>query len=150
MLTPEIQDAIWADLELALPDKYAAEANGIASSTFYEWLEKGAAGEEPYVTFSAGVTIARARAVRKLTERALAGGSGCSQATWLLERRYRKDYGPQQKIELGEDPDAPLGGKRRSVDEWLDSLSIEHLRLIADAPEGSTITINPPNETAEI
>jgi hypothetical protein len=94
-LTPEIEKAICKQLELAVPEKYAAESNGIDESTFHEWMKKGAEGIEQYVDLYEAVKRARARAVGNLTARALAGGAGSSQATWFLERRYRKEYGPQ-------------------------------------------------------
>jgi hypothetical protein len=94
-LTPEIEKAICKQLELAVPEKYAAESNGVDESTFHDWMKKGAEGIKPYVDLYGAVKRARARAVGNLTARALAGGAGSSQATWFLERRYRKEYGPQ-------------------------------------------------------
>jgi hypothetical protein len=94
-LTPEIENAICKQLELAVPEKYAAESNGIDESIFHDWMKKGAEGIKPYADFCRAVKRARARAVGNLTARALAGGAGSSQATWFLERRYPKDYGPQ-------------------------------------------------------
>jgi hypothetical protein len=94
-LTPEIEKAICKQLELAVPEKYAAESNGIDESTFHDWMKKGAEGVGQYADLYQAVKRARARAVGNLTARALAGGAGSSQATWFLERRYRKEYGPQ-------------------------------------------------------
>lgn len=94
MLTLTVQEKICAALRIAVPAKYAAEAEGISEGTFYEWLRKGAKGIQPYHDFSSAVTRATAQAVCNLTARALAGGPGAWQATWLLERRFRSDYGP--------------------------------------------------------
>ena len=132
LLTPDVEKAICADLRLALPDKYAAEANGIASATYYEWLAKGETGEEPYAAFYAAVTRARAQAACNLTRKALAGGKGASHATWLLERRFREFYGPQQRLELAGDPNAPLHINRTK--DLLDGLTIEELRKLANLP----------------
>lgn len=129
LLTPELQSTICRALELSVPDKYAAESAGISDRAFREWCEQGESGREPYAAFLAAVTRARARAVVRLTLRALRGSS---QATWLLERRYREDYGPVQKVQLGGDPDgAPLGVQRDTIAERLDQLSVEELRAIA-------------------
>lgn len=97
-LTPEIQAAICKHIELSVPEKYAAAANGIDESTFHEWMKKGAAGAEPYAAFSKAVSQARGWAAVNLTARALGGGPGASQATWLLERRFRDEYGAQLSI----------------------------------------------------
>jgi transposase len=94
-LTPEIQDAICKQLEIGIPQKYAARANGIDESTFHEWMKKGAAGIEPFAAFREAVERSSARAIGNLHARALAGGSGSSAATWLLDRRYPKEYGSQ-------------------------------------------------------
>jgi 20S proteasome alpha/beta subunit len=34
-----------------------------------------------------------------LSTKALAGGKGSSVATWILERRFREDYGPVNRID---------------------------------------------------
>jgi hypothetical protein len=54
----------------------------------------------------------------------LGGGQGSSGATWLLERRFREDYGPSQKVELSEDPEKPFGNARSA----LDGMSLAELR----------------------
>lgn len=127
LLTPETQKAICDALEVSVPEKYAAEANGVDERTFHGWLEKAADGTEPYASFRAAVTRARAKAVVNLTARALQGEKGSSQATWLLERRYHREYGQVQRIQHAGDPDAPL-----SVRASLDGLSLEQLRRLAD------------------
>lgn len=43
-------------------DWVAAEAAGIARRTFYEWLEKGEAGQEPFARLAKDVRQARAAA----------------------------------------------------------------------------------------
>jgi len=60
-------------------------------------MEWGADGTEPYQAFFSAVTRARAKAVGKLTRKALAGGKGSSLSVWFLERRFRKEYAPVSK-----------------------------------------------------
>jgi hypothetical protein len=96
-LTPALQESICKQLEFGVPEHYAAEANGIARSTFCEWMEKGASGIEPYTEFYKAVRRSIARAIRNLTRHALNGGKGSSRATWLLERRFPNEYGRQAK-----------------------------------------------------
>lgn len=92
-LTPEIQKAICKALELSVPEKHAAQANGISESTFHDWMKKGADGIEPYAAFREAVEQSTSQAVINLTVRALARGNGSSHATWFLERRFRNEYG---------------------------------------------------------
>lgn len=99
LLTPEVQAAICAALERAVPLKYAAMAAGVAERTVHEWVERGERGEAPYSAFAAAVACAKGKAVVNLTDKALTGGAGSAQATFLLERRYRDDYGAAQRIE---------------------------------------------------
>jgi hypothetical protein len=84
--------AICADLELGVPEKYAAEANGVDESTFHEWIKKGDQGRAPYAAFCRTVSRSRARMVINLLARALAGGPGSRQAMWLLQRRRPDDF----------------------------------------------------------
>ncbi len=48
-----------------------------------------------HAAFSAAVTRARVTAVGNLIARGLAGGSGSGMAQFVLERRFRKEHGPQ-------------------------------------------------------
>lgn len=131
-LTPEVESEICKALEIAVPLKYAAEAAGIAESTVHEWLERGEKGEEPFATFAVAVSRARAKAVRNLSAKALGGGPGSSQATWFLERRFRQEYGPVQKLEHS----GPDGGPMQveGVAKELDKLSADELRRLAAEP----------------
>ncbi len=107
-LTLEITNAIAADLALAIPFETAVGRAGIALATAYEWRRKGEEGKAPYAAFAVAVTRARCEAVRFLTLRALAGGKGSSNATWFLERRYPKDYGSRQRLEITGNDGSPI------------------------------------------
>lgn len=99
LLTTEVQTAICAALERAVPLKFAALAAGVGERTVHEWIQRGERGEQAYAQFSAAVACAKGKAVVNLTDKALAGGPGSAQATFLLERRYRDEYGAAQRIE---------------------------------------------------
>jgi hypothetical protein len=94
-LTAAVQKEICDALELSLTENLAAEAAGIHETTFYDWMRKGDDGIEPYQSFRDAVIRARARGAKNLIMRGLKGEKGSQQALWLLERRYRKEYGPQ-------------------------------------------------------
>jgi hypothetical protein len=89
-----VTTAICKALEIGVPFRYAAIAHGISETTAHEWMRRGEAGERRYKPFSDAVTRARAKAVLNLTTLALGGGKGSSAAQWVLERRYREEYGP--------------------------------------------------------
>jgi hypothetical protein len=94
-LTRALQENIFAGLRICLPAKHAAEREGVPERTFYDWLRKGEQGLEPYRSFALGVMRATAEGAANLTARMLAGGPGAAQAAWLLERRFRREYGLQ-------------------------------------------------------
>jgi len=126
-LTQDVERAICANLALSIPDKYAAEEAGIDDITFQLWIRRGREGRPPYAAFYKAVTRARASAVKSLTIRALGGGKGSSASMWTLERRYRNDYGPSQKVELSENPDSPMGGIRAA----LEGMTMAQLNVLA-------------------
>jgi hypothetical protein len=130
-LTPAVRAAICRDLELAVPLKYAAEANGVPESTVYDWIARGESGTEPYADFAHAVTRSIARSVVKLTRKALAGGSGSSAAQWNLERRFRQYYGPVQRLEHS----GPAGGAIPIQIDDIRKLSDEELRALAKLDE---------------
>ena len=110
-LTVRLQAAICKKLEIAVPEKYAAEANGIDESTFHDWMRQGVDGREPYARFRQAVKQSRAQAVCNLLFRALAGGKGSAAAMWLLERLFPDAF--RLRTTAGATPDAdPLWAER--------------------------------------
>ena len=97
-LTPEIQTAIVKRIERGNYPEIAAQAEGIAASTYYLWMQKGDAGEAPYSEFSEAVERARARAEVTWVEE-LATSDNTHDRKWLLERTRRERYG--QSIDVG-------------------------------------------------
>lgn len=89
---PVLAKAICENLELGMPLTLAAEAEGVARRTVYEWVEHIPA-------FAAQVTRARAIGARRLAAQALEGGKGSAMAGWMLERRYHDDYGPPRNAD---------------------------------------------------
>ena len=82
-LTKALTDSICKMLEIAVPQKYAAEANGMPEKTFEDWMRKGGQGIHPYANFAGAVTRAKAKAVPNMHVRALSGGKGSGAAMWL-------------------------------------------------------------------
>lgn len=106
LCTPAVTQAICDRLEIAVPEKWAAEENGVSESIFYRWLRLGQQGQEPYSAFFAAVTRAKAKCVANLHVQALGGGKGSSQATWMLERRFWREYAEHKRVEIS--PPDPL------------------------------------------
>jgi len=97
-LNAAVQKEICDSLELAIPEKCAAEAAGVDEMTFHSWMRKGAEGTEPYKSFRDAVMCSRARAIKNLTLRALRGEKGSREALFFLERRFRQYYGSHLMI----------------------------------------------------
>lgn len=82
----------------------AAAAAGIDTTTFFRWLARGRAGEEPYAAFASKIARARAEAEAKLV-RVVQRRGGAQGAQWLLERtrpRFAQRVNVKVEHELGE------------------------------------------------
>ena len=97
-LTPEIQaklvDAVGAGAYYEIAAPYA----GIHKDTLYEWLKRGATGEQPYADFSDALKAAEAFAVVEDLKaiRDAQGGPGSApwqNRAWRIERRHPRLYG---------------------------------------------------------
>ena len=79
----------------------AAQYAGIGERTFHKWMERAAAGDEPYVQFRQAVKEAEAIAeVRNMALIQQAAQAGTWQASaWYLERRYPSRYGRRERLE---------------------------------------------------
>jgi hypothetical protein len=109
LLTPALQAKIVADVEKGHIIKTVVQAAGISRATYFAWMSKGSAGEEPYAQFFEAVNTARARSQINLLNTALAGdprgvGSGPARAAqWALERMYPKEFGSKISITVEEE-----------------------------------------------
>lgn len=96
-----------------------AVACGINQKTFYDWLKRGAAGEEPFASFTAQVAQACAESEIEMVDSIRIGderGAGFGPAKASLEligRRYPKRWGPQIKIEVADQMQKFLDTARR-------------------------------------
>lgn len=94
-LTPEIQQLIVQALSVGTTHKLTCQYAGITETCFYEWLDKGRRGLQPYAEFTEAVKKTEGRAVVGwLAKIEAAASEGSWQAAaWKLERRYPQDYG---------------------------------------------------------
>jgi hypothetical protein len=92
--TPELTNAIAADITLGLPGEVAAVAHGVGRSTFYNWLKWGRRREPGFIEFRDAIQKARAEAehhyVGIIREAAV---KSWQAAAWWLERRSPKRWG---------------------------------------------------------
>jgi hypothetical protein len=87
--------------------KDACAVAGIGESTFYLWLLRGMAGEEPYLEFVEMVQLARARVRTSLVDEIITDKDWRAKA-WYLERTWPDAFGPvAHRFVVKEVPQAP-------------------------------------------
>jgi hypothetical protein len=109
---PKVAKAICDNLSIGMPVTLAAEAEGIGRRTAYDWMER-------FPAFAAQVSRAKASGAKNLSVKGLYGTpirdkdgnqtgvsmKGSAAALWMLERRYREDYGAVTKIITADEDD---------------------------------------------
>lgn len=116
-LTPEVHKSIIDNLNAGCFKKHAANAAQVSERTLHNWLERGAAGEEPYATFADDVETAIAKdALRNqavISQAAVGKAKGdWKAAAWNLERKFPRLYGRAAELEQ-------LIPQERPVSPWL-------------------------------
>jgi hypothetical protein len=123
--TPEVQAQFCEALAKYHTVKDACIATAIGESTFYLWLLKGMAGEDPYLQFVEMVQLARARVRSSLVDEIITDRDWRAKA-WYLERTWPEDFGPvAHRFLVKEVPQAPppapiITVKHVRVDENVD------------------------------
>lgn len=103
-LTPEIAVGILTLIKNAVHPVAAAEAFGVARSTYYGWIERGL-GIDPvrpmepiYAEFADAVAQAEAQAESTLVGMAIAKVRTTGDAVMLLERRFQERWQKREEI----------------------------------------------------
>lgn len=100
-LTPELKALVIAHLLAGNYVETAAQAAGVNKTTLYDWLKKGAKGEQPYQEFSNAVVAAQAAAEARDVQRLDTHGLMNWQAVaWRLERRHPDRWGRRERVEV--------------------------------------------------
>jgi len=82
---------------------------GIGVSTFYLWLDRGRAGESPYVEFLEAVEKAEAEAmIANVAIIQRAANDTWQAAAWWLERKRPDDWGRRQRMDIGTSQEQPM------------------------------------------
>lgn len=101
LLNPELQDRICEQVRNGNYIETASAFVGVAKSTLYEWLKKGARESEGiYHEFSNAVGVAMAEAeIRDVNAITTASANGNWQASaWRLERKDPKKWGRRDHL----------------------------------------------------
>jgi hypothetical protein len=97
-LTPEVQANVCKTLAAGVDVETACRREGIGARTYYDWLEKGRAGTEPYASFVAATDQAMAEVETAVTYQILKATKQSWQAgAWWV--KFRRTNG-SQRIEL--------------------------------------------------
>jgi len=103
---------------------------GIGERTYFDWQERGKAGEEPYATFFAAATRAREQHKQRLIEVVMkAVDRDAKHAEWLLERQFPREFAPFERRPIPREEQATTSvkmyctlpsGNVASVDEMME------------------------------
>ena len=104
-LTDELCDNICKDIKEGVPIVHASVANGISTSTFYSWYDKGKEAKSgKYKKFHDEINEARSVAVTLRAKRVYKAGETSWQAdAWWLERVDPENFGRKDKMEVKSD-----------------------------------------------
>lgn len=104
-LTDELCDNICNDIKEGVPIVHASVANGISTSTFYSWYDKGKKAKSGrYKKFYDEVKEARSIAIKLRAKRVYKAGETSWQAdAWWLERMDPKSFARKDKMEVKSD-----------------------------------------------
>ena len=104
-LAPEVRESILRSMRLGLFAEQAAQLAGIAERTLDDWIRKGRDGVEPYASFYADFSAAKAQGEQSyvgVIGKAAASGNW-NAAAWILERRHPKRWGPKVRMIVEEE-----------------------------------------------
>jgi len=123
-LTPDLQARIVAFLGAGAYVETAAAAAGVSKQTLYNWLSRGADGEEPFEAFLDAVEKAQGEAdIRDLkTIRDAANGGVWQAAAWRLERRHPEQWG-RRRVEMTGADGGPVDVKTLTLAEVIEEIA---------------------------
>ena len=100
-LTPALQAQIVEAIRAGNYAEVAARHVGIASSTFYDWMKRGANGERRFSEFADAISEAEAFAqARAVTIIANAMAVDWRAAAFFLERKFQEQWGRHDRTDV--------------------------------------------------
>lgn len=95
--TPERTKAFADAITLGMPLEFIFSYAGVDKGSYYNWMERGEKGEEPYLTFFNAIKAAEpAFIVNNLEVIKRASEKEWTAASWLLERRFASNFSRNQ------------------------------------------------------
>ena len=117
--------AICEHIKCGVRDEVAAQCEGICADSHYEWMRRGATGEEPYSEYSESVTRARAlweaEKVRELNSTMVYDKNGEPLAAvgrdrqWLMRHLRKEAYSDEFKIEVMDNANEQIISRLRAA-----------------------------------
>ena len=109
-LTPKLHQQIVKDIRDGMYAQVAAARASISEQTFYGWLKRGEAGEDPFREFLDAVLSAAGEAEKNMVDTVQDAAAGTAKGdwkagAWWLERRFPKRWGRQERLEITTSPD---------------------------------------------
>lgn len=99
-LTPELQEKIIKYIKGGNYIVIACQAVGISEVTYYDWIKRGKAGEEPFLKFLKSIKKAKAEAeIKYVSIVQNVANRSWQAAAWWLERTNWKRWGRKDKLE---------------------------------------------------
>lgn len=112
--TPELTRAVAKAVGTGMSIRGACALAGMGERTYYDWLERGETGEEPFAHFSRTCKRARASGERKLVRALDTSDKGDAGRIFLLKASHGyRDSEPVQVIQ-----NAPTSGPAPNTPEW--------------------------------
>ena len=100
-LTPELQEEIVRFIEGGNYIETTCHAVGVNKQTFYNWLQRGSNGEQPFLDFLDSIKKAKAKAeTQSVSLIRIAGIDNWQAAAWWLERTNWKKWGKKDRLEV--------------------------------------------------
>lgn len=112
LCTPERTKRIADIIRAGNYAEIAARVGGISEATYYNWINRGESGEEPYVEFLESIKAAEAESEARniaLIQRSAQNGTW-QAAAWFLERKHGTRWGRRQAVEVSGNTSITLSG----------------------------------------
>lgn len=108
--TPEITEKVAEAIRDGLYAESAATLAGIGERTYYSWMKRGDAGDEPYVQFRLAVkkAEAEAEAASLAVIRGAAQDGTWQAAAWYLERKFPARWSRRDRVEHSGPHEGPI------------------------------------------
>jgi hypothetical protein len=104
-LTKELTDEIVKRIRAGNYIKVACQAVGISQTAYFDWINKGEQGIEPYAEFLGAVKKAESEAhVNFVAIIASQAPTQWQAAAWWLERKFPGQWAKKEKIEIQQEP----------------------------------------------